>query len=1001
MIKWILRFIVFILVCVFASALYIEFNKDKLVRQAVDAINQSLITPLDYQSSDVTFLSSLPYIGIELNNILIHDGSAKEPALLTLEMMAIRLNIVHALSSNGANEIEKIIMKNGALNLIERSDGGNNYMITANPTTQGSAPVAVVLHKYEIEQVDIAHNDLKQLSYNRIKGLSASGTISYMDDEIDLGIDLSAVLNLGAFNDHINLQSQGMIHLVEEYSVMTLDDLQVTLNDLPISVNGSLSLDKLQYDLSFDSPETDVKRIASLMNVIYANQYEKLRSSGTYQLRGTMTGYSSWDYPKYDISLIVADGSIDYPNLPQRIDKINMNISLKNEAGNTSFSEVYITDLHLQSADSYITGSGLVENMGTGYKIDLTSKMDIDFDSFGRALQLPSEDRLSGRGSYDVKINTGLDESLGIMGGENPIFSVNGQFDKIKYTTSESDYQIERGIIDGNQEELLLQVSGLHWAGYKGVNAEIHLKEPLSLAHFDDQTDGKAVIDIDEIIMPLSDTNVSLVEYNDYSIPSVNMETDISVKSITYGEYLIKDIEAKGLLTDDRSTINIEIESLNGNPLQIHGDLNGLIQYGVNNDTLSGMLDISSPRMDLNSLMSESDDEMAMTSLLPTNLDLEINYDFPQLSFYKVDISKALGNMSLEDGTLVFSQDADILDGHITFKGSYDDYINDTAAVELNIDLNAVSFKSTASQLGFFNKLIPFSQYLEGDYSGTLQWKSKIDHNYLPDLNSLSAFGQIQTQNGAINGFAPIDTFLTFIKSPVKDQRWALDNFERYFLIEDGKVIIKQIDLQKGDIQLSYSGSHSIDQDLNYQVTMSLPKSLLQIDQVMNVISKVGRLSEKLQGFGDDVIVNIEAHLSGKLGRPKLSLKDISLSNNGVTESIKDAIIETVEDKKQELETTIEDTLNYIKTTVVNSIDSLKDQVLVQKDSVQDILEGQFDSSKIEVAEQVEDIIDSLKIGSIDSLPGALEDIFKGQKDRISELKDKIKIDIFKKKKGN
>jgi DNA primase catalytic subunit len=158
----------------------------------------------------------------------------------------------------------------------------------------------------------------------------------------------------------------------------------------------------------------------------------------------------------------------------------------------------------------------------------------------------------------------------------------------------------------------------------------------------------------------------------------------------------------------------------------------------------------------------------------------------------------------------------------------------------------------------------------------------------------------------------------------------------------------------------------------------------------VSLLANKGILSDQLATLTEDVRVEIDAYVSGNMLKPQVKLTDIAIAKGGLRESITEKITETVQDKKEEVEQTVRDT-----------IDTIKEDIKASRDSAKQVIVSEIDSSKKQIEGQVNTIIDSLKAGNVDSLSSKINEIFKGQENKIDKIKDKIKIPLFKKKTGN
>ena len=104
--------------------------------------------------------------------------------------------------------------------------------------------------------------------------------------------------------------------------IFVLKDNALTINGIVPNLAGSVAMpgDDISTDLIFNTPETSFKSLLSLIPSFYMTGYEELKASGTFSLDGTLKGiYSSADstMPDVAVRLLVSDGVISYPDLPE------------------------------------------------------------------------------------------------------------------------------------------------------------------------------------------------------------------------------------------------------------------------------------------------------------------------------------------------------------------------------------------------------------------------------------------------------------------------------------------------------------------------------------------------------------------------------------------------------------------------------------------------------------------------------------------------------------
>ena len=998
MIKWLIRIVIFLVLLIGVAILAVELNKKAIIKKVVDSVNAELTTPITYQSADVSFLSTFPSLGVQLKDVSI-DGV---PALMELGTFQVALNIIEALQNKESYTIKKLKLADGTITAYTDREGNTNYDITKESSGSSNSS-NVSLESFGLDHINLRYIDQQSNTKISLDDINADGSIDYLNENIDVDLDYDAIVDGGFINDHLNINGSGSVHLTDNMTELSFEQLKTSINDLPINTSGFVNLGPSgSYDISISSPETEVKKLASLLNVFYENEYRSLKSSGTYDLVGKLYGNSSGAYPIYDIALKLKDGSLTYPGLPKSIDKLDADISLSNTAQTRAFTDIIINNVDLASGENYVKGIGNIKSTSGGYAVDVDSDFELNLNDLEECIPLEQGTELAGIFDGRLAINTAINKSFGLLSDGGELFDINVIGRDINYSSQTETYQIEELTVEGSDESLSYTLQAANLSIAQGLDIKGSLKEPLTLLSDQEATTGVLNMAIAKIDYIDDSTTESESINNSYPIPQIDLITELSIDEINYSSYSIQGLKGTGNISDASSKLEFTADGVNNNIITGKGNLDKLLQYGLNGDTLSGDLTLYSPDLNLDSFISDDTTSTdGVTELLPDNIDLDISYDVGKATLYGIDLTKALGDLNIAGEQVTMSQQAQFLDGDITLTGQFDDFVDGVGGVVIDVDVKEVSLSQTAEKVKLMNMILPLSKYIQGDFDMVFELKTDIDQNYLPDLNSISAFGQLKTKDGAINGFAPIDTFLSFIQRSTTDKTWQIENLSRYFLVEDGRVVVKEMSMTRDDIQLSYEGTHGFNQDIDYHVTMSLPSSKFNMQKAVSLLANKGILSDQLATLTEDVRVEIDAYVSGNLLKPRIKLTDIAIAKGSIRESITERITETVEDKKEEVEQTVRDTIDHVRNTVVDSLNTIKDDIIAKKDSVQQVLVSEIDSSKKEIEGQVITIIDSLKAGNVDSLTSKINDIFKGQESKIEKIKDKIKFPIFKKKNGN
>lgn len=271
--------------------------------------------------------------------------------------------------------------------------------------------------------------------------------------------------------------------------------------------------------------------------------------------------------------------------------------------------------------------------------------------------------------------------------------------------------------------------------------------------------------------------------------------------------------------------------------LAANGQLTGYIGYLLRGDMLSGRLYVKSELLDLNEIMNVMPDsapeETAATEAsaepmqaleVPRNLNLSLNTELQKVLFQKMTVSGISGEMRVAKGALSLERlRMQLLGGSATASGSYSTAADpQRPALKLALGLTGASFSRTFDELEMVQKLVPIFSKTGGDYSLSLDMTTTLDPQMEPDLQSLSATGEIKSANIHIQNLEAFDALAKALNNDKLRKIEAKDVAIR-FAIKDGRITTQPFDLKMGDIKINMSGSTGLDQTIDYTAKVALP----------------------------------------------------------------------------------------------------------------------------------------------------------------------------------
>ena len=244
---------------------------------------------------------------------------------------------------------------------------------------------------------------LEDLQFNLSGNMNASRT--------DLDMDLSAgsvdfIMDKIQYLTDAKVNFRAGVDAMLDSMIFVLKDNALTINGIVLNWAGSVAMpdDDISTDLKFNAPETSFKSLLSLIPAFYMKGYEELKASGTFALDGTVKGiYSSADSTMPDITarLLVSDGVISYPDLPEKITAININGEVKTDGKDMDNTTVDLSRFHFELAGNPFDMTMKLSTPLSDPAVTADVKGKIDLAKLQQAMPL---DSISLNGLIDVSL---------------------------------------------------------------------------------------------------------------------------------------------------------------------------------------------------------------------------------------------------------------------------------------------------------------------------------------------------------------------------------------------------------------------------------------------------------------------------------------------------------------------------------------------------------------------------------------------------------------------
>ncbi len=872
-VKKVLKITGIVLLVLIAAAFIIPIAFKKQITELVKKeINNSLTAKVDFKDVSLSLFRHFPKVSISLNELSVvgTDIFAKDTLIATKSLDA-SVNLMSVLKGDNI-KVSGVFLQSPRIHALVTKEGKANWDIAKEDTsttvesdTTASA-FNMTLQKYEIKDGYIFYKDESSDMSAEISGLNHEGSGDFTQDEFILSTKTkadAASFTYAAIPYLANTKTSigADIKIDNKTNTYTFKTDDIALNNLKVSADGLFQLvndSTYNMDIKFKSPSNDFKDILSLIPAVYKNDFDKIKTSGSALFNGFVKGtYSPTQLPAYDVNLEVKDGFFQYPDLPKPVKNIQVAMHLSNVDGQLDNTVVDISKGHLEMDNEPFDFKLLFKNPETAQYIDAVAKGKLDLANVSKFVKLEGNTKLGGLVLADIFAKGNLSA---IQAQQGP-FSAGGFLDikNLFYSSADFPQPIQNGNMKiqlansgGIADKTTVDISEGHIElGKDPFDFSLQLRNPVSSIDFAGKAKGSFTLDNIKQFTELEpgssvagiltadlsfNGNKTAIDKKEYD--KININGTAGLNNL---KYVSKDYPTGVTISNTQLTFNqknVLLNNLSGNFLNTNftanGALNNLIGYAMQDQVLSGNLNVTADKMNLNDWMGTDTTTASATTttssepfLVPANINFTIHAKADQVKYDKVDYKNINGVLVLNDQAVKLQNvKTEALEGTIAFNGSYSTKTNKKEpAISISYDIKDIDVQKAFFSFNTVQKLMPIGQFLDGKLSSQLTMTGNLNGDMMPDFSSLTGEGTLLLLEGVLKKFAPLEKLASTLQID-ELKTVTIKDIKNHIEFANGKVLVKPFDIKIKDIELQIGGMHGFDQSIDYGVAMKLPQKI-------------------------------------------------------------------------------------------------------------------------------------------------------------------------------
>ncbi|MDF2455766.1 MAG: tolA [Cytophagaceae bacterium] len=901
--------IVFLLVALaVAPFLFKDKIKAAIDEQLAKNINGKVWYDADRFS--LTFFSNFPNLTVTVGGIgLVSNAEQfKGDTLFTADEFKLAVDVMSVISGDKIN-VKGVYLVKPYINTLVDTSGVMSWSTLTFPDTTAATPedtsastLSLKVEKWKITEGIIIYDDKSLATYAKFTNFNHEGSGDINADIYDLDTYTHIEKTYARYDGVTYLNNQtfdakAVLNIDMKQSKYTFKDNQFAINDFKFGFDGFIGMpadSSMDFDIKFDVKETTFKNLLSLIPAVFTKDYDKIKTDGSLAFNGYYKGkMKDEQMPGFGVTLLVKDGSLQYPDLPSAIKNVNIDLNVDNKDGILDHIVIDLKKFHLDMGNMPLDAR--LHSVGLN-PIDLDANLLTKINLAEVTQIFPVEGTtVKGLLAADIKAKGKYSDSLKLMPVVNGLFSIdNGYVKSAEFPLPLEQVFLTTSVVSpGDMVNTVIHLSRFQMLlDNEKFEATAKVKNLDNISY---EATLKGIIDLAKMtkVYPIENTTLTGRIHADIATKGTMADIDagnyqhtatsgtMTIDKLTYSATDFKQgasiDKARFSFTPDK----MNIENMSGLAGKSDYAVNGYFAnymgyiFGGKDSTLKGVLNYSGKKLDVNEWMTEDETDAApadtatsaMTVVeVPKNLDFVFNAKVNSVLYDNLDLQNFAGGVIVKNGILTLDDlNFLTLGGKFKMDASYNTQNMKDPRYTMNMDINQLAFKEAYKAFNSVKKLASVAKNIEGNMDLHLEAKGSLDQGMNPIYNTMNGGGTLNIPSASLQNSKVLDGLASVTKmkglSPLE-----LKNVKVNFEIKDGNVILEPFDVKAGDIKMNISGKNKLEGDMDYIVKMDVPTGALGVaagDAISNLTgTKVSAPKN----------VKMDLNVTGTVDNPKVRL---------------------------------------------------------------------------------------------------------------------------------
>ena len=385
-------------------------QRQRLVKLAVDELNERFPGELTVGSSDVSLFQNFPYVSIGLNNVQFYpDKHPGARPIYAAERLYMGFSLPDILKQR--YRVKAIVLKNGYLDLVEEPGGQLNIVeathITADTaaTTQKSgSDLDLDIKKLVLKNITVTWID-KEKAQRLVTHIDRIQS-SFRDDDrlVDAQLDGKMMIDYTRPGDtvlfrHKHVETDFRFSYEKATKLLKLPEGRIKLEEAVFNISGTVDLlhDNLA-DFKFSGAKPDFKQLFAFAPESLAKELKHFRYDGDLSFDGRIKGnLGSGRQPLIELSFACKNAWLHNMAANRKLDSLAFKGYYTNGPGHClKTSELRLLDMNARPGKGVFRGNFVMRDF-TDPKIMMQVNSDLELEFIGDFLNIKDLQRITGR----------------------------------------------------------------------------------------------------------------------------------------------------------------------------------------------------------------------------------------------------------------------------------------------------------------------------------------------------------------------------------------------------------------------------------------------------------------------------------------------------------------------------------------------------------------------------------------------------------------------------